>query len=238
MGAISLIGAKASWNPFTGCTKHSDGCMNCYAERMARGFQRQGLKGYENGFALTLKPERLNLPLSWKKPRKVFVNSMGDIFHEDMPFDFIKQIFDVMMQADQHVFQLLTKRSERMLELAGELSWAPHIMMGVTIESDKYRYRLDHLKQVPAEMKMISMEPLLGSFQRMDFKGIDWIVAGGETGPHARPMNEDWVRDIRDWCKEDGVAFFYDKGTPGSECMLDGIKYDAYPTVKRHDLFG
>lgn len=235
---------QATWNPVVGCTKHSDGCKNCYAEPIALQLQKQGVKGYENGFKLTLRPNRLDIPLSWKKPRLIFVDSMCDLFHDDVPLDYIKQVFDIMHKADWHIYQILTKRAERMAELSKELNWVNHIMPGVTIESNKYRHRLDYLKAINAPLKWLSLEPLIAPIEKLDLKGISWVIAGGESGRNARPMNIDWIRNIRDWAKEQNVAFWFkqnsEHGCYGNVPLpiLDEKTYKEFPVFKRsNDLF-
>jgi protein gp37 len=201
--------AGASWNPVTGCAKVSPGCAHCYAETFAERFR--GVRGhpYEQGFDLTLWPERLELPLSWKRPRLVFVNSMSDLFHEDVPEDFIRRVFDVMVRATRHRFQLLTKRSERLAELAPRLPWPDHVWMGVSIENRRFIHRADYLREVPSAVRFISAEPLLGPLEGLSLDGINWLIVGGESGPGARPMHPAWARDLRDECTASGVAFFF-----------------------------
>lgn len=235
--------AAVSWNPVIGCTKYSDGCANCYAEPIAMRLAKQGMKAYRNGFKPTLVPERLDLPYTWKKPRDIFVNSMADIFHPDVPAAYIGKIFTVIRQTPRHFYTILTKRSGRLAELAPDLDWPENLMMGVTVESDKYRARLDDLKQTPAVMKFICIEPLIGRLERLDFKGLDWVALGGESGPHARPMETDWVRDVCRWCAADGVPFYFKQyseygGIP-PEPMLDGRYFREKPMRRRPpDLFG
>lgn len=200
---------ECTWNPVTGCTKISPGCLNCYAERMARRLQAMGQPNYRNGFTLTLHPHMLELPLRWRKPRSIFVNSMSDLFHKDVPLKFIQQVFDVMRCAPQHRFQILTKRSERLRELSPRLAWPDNVWMGVTVENRDYTFRLDHLRQTGAAVKFISFEPLLSPIPNIDLKGIDWAILGGESGPGARPMSREWVIDIRDQCIAAKIAFFF-----------------------------
>jgi len=210
MGLNSAIEwTEATWNPVTGCTKKSAGCEHCYAERMALRLQGMGQANYAHGFTVTLHPHSLRLPLSWKKPQMIFVNSMSDLFHEGVPLDFIQKVFDVMRRADWHTYQVLTKRSERLLELDPVLSWLHHIWMGVTVESSDYTYRIDHLRRTHAAVKFLSLEPLLGPIPALDLTGIHWVVVGGESGPGARPMDPKWVTDIRDQCLRANVPFFF-----------------------------
>jgi protein gp37 len=199
----------ATWNPVTGCTKISPGCKFCYAERLAKRLKAMGQENYSNGFNLTLQPHMLDHPLHWRQPRRVFVNSMSDLFHDDVPAFFIAQVFDVMRRAFWHQYQILTKRSERLLELNPTLNWQPQIWMGVSVENEDYLYRVDELRRTGACVKFLSLEPLLGPLHRLDLRGIDWVIAGGESGPGARPVEGDWVREIRDRCLVARVPFFF-----------------------------
>ena len=203
----SIEWTHASWNPLTGCTKISPGCDHCYAERMAVRLHGIGVAKYANGFKLTLHEDLLELPLTWKRPRAIFVNSMGDLFHRDVPAEFIRRVFDVMRQARRHRFQILTKRSDRLLELSSSLPFDPHVSVGVTVENQKYKFRIDHLRQTAAATKFVSMEPLLGPVRDLDLTGIDWVYPGGESGPDARPMDPAWVEEIREQCERQGVSF-------------------------------
>jgi protein gp37 len=205
----SIEWTESTWNPLTGCTKISPGCKNCYAERMSLRLQAMGQPNYRNGFSLTLHPHTLSIPLLWKTPQMIFVNSMSDLFHADVPFDFIIQIFKVMEMAHWHTFQVLTKRSERLLELSPQLDWPSNVWMGVSVETSKYRFRIDHLRQTSAAIKFLSLEPLLGPLSGLDLTNIDWVIVGGESGPHARPILESWVLDIRDQCNNAKVPFFF-----------------------------
>jgi protein gp37 len=210
MGARSAIEwTEATWNPVTGCVKTSPGCQHCYAERMALRLKGMGQPNYARGFKVTLHPHALRLPLSWKKPQMIFVNSMSDLFHEDVPLDFIQQVFDVMRRANRHTYQVLTKRSERLVELDVNIDWPPHVWMGVTVENADYAYRIDHLRRTRAAVKFVSLEPLLGPIPNLDLAGIRWAVVGGESGPGARPMDPKWVTDIRDQCLRADVPFFF-----------------------------
>lgn len=199
----------ATWNPVTGCTKISPGCKHCYAERLSKRLKAMGQSNYRNGFELTLQPQMLELPLHWKSPKRIFVNSMSDLFHKEVPTDYIKRVFDVMNRAHWHQYQVLTKRSERVLELDKELPWATQIWMGVSVETEKYKARIDDLRKTAAHVKFLSLEPLLGSLGKLNLRGIDWAIVGGESGPGARPVDHDWVTDIRDQCIKTGVAFFF-----------------------------
>jgi len=223
----------ATWNPVTGCTKISPGCKFCYAERLANRLQAMGQKNYRNGFQLTLHPHMLEHPLRWREPRRIFVNSMSDLFHEDVPVEFIAQVFDVMGRACWHQYQVLTKRSGRLRELSPRLNWQPQIWMGVSVENDEYLYRVSDLRRTGAHVKFLSIEPLLGALHRLDLRGIDWVIVGGESGPGARPMDAEWVREIRDRCLRAGVSFFFKqwggvfKSRTGR--MLDGRTWDEMP---------
>jgi protein gp37 len=229
----------ATWNPVTGCTKVSPGCAHCYAETFAE--RVRGVPGhpYEQGFDLRLWPDRLEQPLSWTKPRLVFVNSMSDLFHERVPADFVTRVFDVMEQAKQHRFQVLTKRPERALELAPDLPWPENVWMGVSVENQRWTSRVGVLRAIPAQVRFLSCEPLLGPLT-LDLRGIHWVIAGGESGPRARPMQLSWARGVRDQCVAAGVPFFFKqwgahdvtgrrvgKKTAGRE--LDGRTWDELP---------
>lgn len=199
----------SSWNPVTGCTKVSLGCKHCYAERMAKRLRAMGSANYANGFKLTVHEHMLALPLSWKKPAMVFVNSMSDLFHKEVPTDFIHRTFEAMRQAAWHRFQVLTKRSARLLELAPEIVWPENVWMGVSVETQRYTPRIDHLRSIDARVRFLSLEPLLGPLPDLDLHGIDWVIVGGESGPGARPLKERWVVDIRDQCLASSVPFFF-----------------------------
>ncbi len=225
----------ATWNPVTGCDKISPGCKNCYAERMAHRLQVMGNYNYRNGFRVTLQPHMLNHPLGWKSPKRIFVNSMSDLFHEKVPVAYIKRVFHVMNQADWHQYQILTKRAERLAELSARLPWSPHIWMGVSVESDKYLYRIDHLRRTEAHVKFLSVEPFLAPLGKVDLRGIDWVIVGGESGPGARPMFPAWVTDLRDQCQAANVAFFFKQwgGVNKSKSgrTLDGRTWDEMPAL-------
>ena len=210
MGLNSAIEwTESTWNPVTGCSKVSDGCRHCYAERMALRLRGMGQANYARGFEVTLQTHALGLPLSWKKPQMIFVNSMSDLFHADVPPEFIQNVFDVMCRADWHTYQILTKRSERLLELDPQLAWPLHVWMGVTVENADNAYRIDHLRRTRAAVKFLSLEPLLGPLPDLDLAGIHWVVVGGESGPGARPMRPEWAIDLRDQCLKAGVPFFF-----------------------------
>jgi protein gp37 len=224
---------EATWNPVTGCSKVSPGCAHCYAETFAERWR--GVRGhpYEQGFALRIWPERLDVPLRWKRPRMIFVNSMSDLFHEDIPLDFVRRVFEVMARADWHTFQILTKRHERLAEVAGELDWPQNIWMGVTIENRRFVQRADRLREVPAAVRFISAEPLLGPLEGLDLSRIDWLIAGGESGRRHRLVKIEWLRDLRDRCYDEGVAFFFKQwggARPKSGGRtLDGREHDGFP---------
>ena len=236
MGVNSAIEwTESTWNPVTGCTKVSPGCAHCYAERMARRLQAMGQPNYRHGFRPTVHPRALDLPLSWRKPQMIFVNSMSDLFHEDVPVDFIRRAFRIMGQADWHQFQVLTKRSERLRELAPALDWPENVWMGVSVENAEYAFRIDDLRATAAALKFLSIEPLLGPLPDLELNGIDWVIVGGESGPGARPMAESWARDIRDQCVDAGVPFFFKQwgGTNRKKTgrLLDGRAWDQMPAT-------
>jgi protein gp37 len=223
----------ASWNPVTGCTQVSPGCDHCYALTFAERFRGVPGHPYEQGFDLRLWPERLELPLTWRRPRRIFVNSMSDLFHRDVPTDYIQQVFGTMRRADWHVFQILTKRPGRLRRIAADLPWPQNVWMGVSIEASEFAWRASYLREVPAAVRFVSAEPLLGPLDGVDLRGIDWIITGGESGPGHRPINESWVRALRDRCNAEGVAFFHKQWggrwpkQGGRE--LDGRTYDEWP---------
>ena len=231
----SIEWTETTWNPVTGCTKISHGCKHCYAERMARRLQAMGLEKYRNGFEVTVHPATLEEPTKWRKPRLVFVNSMSDLFHESVPDRFVESVFEVMNRATQHTFQVLTKRPRRVARLNSKLKWTQNIWLGTSIESDRWISRLDELKSTSAQIKFLSLEPLLAPLSDLDLNGIDWVIVGGESGPACRPMERAWVRDIRDNCVESRVAFFFKqwggvfKKRTGR--VLDGRTWDDMPTT-------
>ncbi len=200
---------ESTWNPITGCSKVSPGCKHCYAERMAMRLKAMGQPKYANGFKLALHEDKLEQPLGWTKPTMIFVNSMSDLFHQDVPLTFVQMAFDVMRKASWHTFQVLTKRSQRLLELNPEIDWPNNVWMGVSVENEDYAFRIEHLRQTDAQIKFLSLEPLLGPLPDLNLRGVDWVIVGGESGPGARPMAEEWVVDIRDQCRVAGVPFFF-----------------------------
>ena len=240
MKSTKIEWTESTWNPVTGCSKISAGCLNCYAERMARRLQAMGQPNYRQGFKVTCHPDVLPRPLAWKRPQMVFVNSMSDLFHDDVSDAFIRQVFDVMRRAHWHQFQVLTKRSERLKELAGVLDWPKNVWIGVTVEDSPFRFRIDDLREVTAAVRFLSLEPLLGPLHDLDLDHIDWVIAGGESGPGARHMQKSWVLDIRDQCIAQGVAFFFkqwggiDKKKAGR--ILDGKLWDEIPEHREPSL--
>lgn len=231
--ASKIEWTEATWNPVTGCTKISEGCRYCYAERLAKRLKAMGNPNYAHGFEVTLQPQMLNAPMGWKKHKMIFVNSMSDLFHKEVPTSFIKKVFQVMVLADQHHYQVLTKRADRLAELAPKLPWPEHIWAGVTVENQEVADRIDYLRQVPADIRFLSMEPLLGPLPNLNLKGIDWVIVGGESGPGARPMLEEWVRQIQARSLAEGVPFFFkqwggvNKKKAGR--LLDGRTWDDMP---------
>ncbi|MBI3828481.1 MAG: phage Gp37/Gp68 family protein [Planctomycetes bacterium] len=228
----------ATWNPVTGCTKISPGCKHCYAETFAERFRGVKDHPYEQGFDLKLWPERLEIPLAWKRPRMIFVNSMSDLFHKDVPIAYIKKVFKTMSLAHHHVFQVLTKRAERLEEVAGQLDWPLNVWMGVSVENQDYIGRVDHLRKVGAAIRFISVEPLLGPVN-LDLKDIHWVIVGGESGPGARPMKAEWATSIRDQCLDANVPFFF-KQWGGTRKKLTGRKlegrtWDGIPAIKESE---
>jgi len=220
---------ESTWNPVTGCNKISPGCKNCYAERMSRRLQAMGQKNYADGFKLTLQPHMLALPLRWKKPQTIFVNSMSDLFHKNVPLEYIQQVFEVMNQAHWHRFQVLTKRADRLAQVSSQLNWTSNIWMGVSVESQKYTDRIDHLRETGAKTKFLSLEPLLGPLRNLDLTGIDWAIVGGESGLGARPMLVDWATDIRKQCRGRECCLFL-------QAMGWGAKETERSNARRTDL--
>lgn len=232
---------ETTWNPVTGCTKISAGCTNCYAERMAHRLQAMGQANYANGFNVTLHERMLELPLRWRKPQTIFVNSMSDLFHENVPDDFIMEVFGVMKLAERHRFQVLTKRSERLAELRYRLPWPENVWMGVTVEGAQYLHRLDDLRKTDAAIKFCSFEPLLGPLPAIDLDGIDWVIVGGESGPGSRPIKAEWVRQVRDACLSQEIAFFFKQWggffKKQAGCLLDGREWKQYPVAASDEVF-
>jgi protein gp37 len=237
---------EATWNPVAGCTVLSPGCTNCYAMRLARRLEAMGQEKYAgttrmsggrpkwNG-KIKLDERTLSLPISWKTGRMIFVNSMSDLFHEGVPLEFIRRVFDTMAASPQHTFQVLTKRSERLKRVSAELNWVPNVWMGVSVENSDYLFRIDHLRETQAAVKFLSLEPLLGPLDNLDLTKIDWVIAGGESGPNAREMDPNWVRSIRDECESSRVAFHFKQwgGTNKKKTgrILDGRTWDEFPSA-------
>ncbi len=226
---------ESTWNPLTGCTKISQGCQHCYAERMSLRLLAMGQEKYRNGFQLTLHESSLEEPLGWLKPQMIFVNSMSDLFHKDVPVEFILRVFDVMQKAHWHTFQVLTKRANRLAELNSLIDWPANVWMGVSIENNTYVDRANYLRQTAACVKFLSLEPLIGPLPDLNLDGINWVIAGGESGPGARPLQPEWVRDVRDLCEQSNAAFFFkqwggvNKKKAGR--LLDGLLWNQWPTA-------
>ena len=234
MGQNSAIEwTEATWNPLTGCDKISPGCTHCYAERMSLRLRAMGQPNYRNGFEVTLHEHAVALPLRWRKPQRIFVNSMSDLFHKEVPEDFIQRVFATMRQAHWHRFQILTKRSDRLAELSERIDWPPNVWMGVSVESADYTLRVDHLRGAGAKVRFLSVEPLLGPIPALNLERIHWVIVGGESGPGARPMREEWVVSLRDQCIAAGVPFFFkqwggvNKKRTGR--LLQGRTWDEMP---------
>jgi protein gp37 len=227
---------EMTWNPVTGCTKVSEGCRHCYAERMAMRLRAMGNRRYVNGFKVTLHEDLVDLPKTMRQSRLIFVNSMSDLFHEDVPADFIARVFDTMAACAQHTFQVLTKRSRRLKEIASRLPWPENVWMGVSVEDDRVVRRIDDLREVPAAVRFLSCEPLLGPLDHLRLDAIGWVIVGGESGPGARPMQRAWVESIQKQCRRAQVPFFFKqwggvrKKRTGRE--LDGRTYDELPVVE------
>jgi protein gp37 len=235
MSQSSIEWTEMTWNPTTGCDKISAGCKHCYAEVMARRLQAMGIEKYKDGFELRLHDDSLMIPYEWKKPKVVFVNSMSDLFHKDVPLSFIQKVFDVMNNTPIHTYQILTKRAERLYELHDKLNWTTNIWMGVSVENEKVKERIDFLRETNAKVKFLSCEPLIGPLQTLNLEKIHWVIVGGESGRKARPMQEWWVWNIRQQCAEQGIAFFFkqwggtNKKKAGRE--LGGMTYDEMPMI-------
>lgn len=243
MGTMSSIEwTEATWNPVTGCTKVSEGCRNCYASAMAKRLKAMRNPRYSNGFNVTLHDDLINLPLTWKKPKRIFVNSMSDLYHEDVPLEFIQSVFNAMEEASWHTFQILTKRPERLLEIAHSLQWPDNVWQGVSVEDGNVTERIDFLREVPAHIRFLSVEPLIGPINNLNLDQIHWVIVGGESGPKSRPMEEEWVYSIRDQCIEQNVAFFFKqwggvrKHVTGR--TLDGRTWDEYPERPNREAVG
>lgn len=237
MGDKSAIEwTDATWNPVTGCTKISPGCKNCYAERLSRRLHAMGNPRYKNGFKLTLHPDQLTLPLRWKQPRTIFVNSMSDLFHEHVPEEYILKVFETMSLASWHVFQVLTKRAKRLAEIAPRLKWPSNVWQGVSVENSDYAWRVDYLRQVQSEVRFLSIEPLLGPIPKLSLEGIHWVIVGGESGPGHRPVKKEWITEIRNQCQAARVDFFFKQWgghTPkAGGRRLEGRTWNQMPEAK------
>jgi protein gp37 len=229
----SIEWTGSTWNPVTGCTKVSPGCTHCYAERMSLRLQAMGQANYINGFRVTLHNHMLELPLHWRKPQMIFVNSMSDLFHEDVPLSFIQDVFSVMRRASRHTFQILTKRSERLAVLSQQIDWPDNVWMGVTVENSDCIFRIDHLRSCGAVVKFLSLEPLLGTLSGLNLDRIDWVIVGGESGPGARQMDRNWVTGIHEQCRNSSVPFFFKQwgGVRKKQAgrVLEGRLWDERP---------
>jgi protein gp37 len=236
MAQSSIEWTEMTWNPTTGCDKVSAGCKFCYAEIMSKRLQAMGIEKYKHNFEVRIHEDALGIPYTWKRSKIVFVNSMSDLFHDNIPLSFIKKVFKVMNENPQHVFQVLTKRAERLFELHTELKWTHNIWMGVSVENDKVRSRIDFLRNTNARVKFLSLEPLLGPLKKLDFTNIDWVIVGGESGHKPRPMKSDWVLDIQEQCEKENVAFFFKQwgGRNKKEAgrILNGRTYDQMPETE------
>lgn len=235
MAQSSIEWTEMTWNPVTGCTKISAGCKYCYAEVMAKRLQAMGIEKYRNAFKITLHEDALKIPYTWKRQKIVFVNSMSDLFHKDVPLEFIQRVFEVMNENPQHTFQVLTKRAERLLELHKHLKWTHNIWMGVSVENEKVKSRIDFLRATGARIKFLSCEPLIGTLGDLNLDSIDWVIVGGESGPKARPMKSEWALDIMDQCKQKKVPFFFKqwggRNKKKTGRLLDGKTFDEMPDI-------
>jgi protein gp37 len=236
MAQSSIEWTEMTWNPTTGCDKISAGCKFCYAEVMSKRLQAMGVEKYKDNFEVRTHEEALNIPYTWKNSKVVFVNSMSDLFHKEVPLDFIKKVFKVMNDNPQHVFQVLTKRAERLLELHTKLKWTHNIWMGVSVENDKVINRIDYLRRTNARVKFLSLEPLLGPLPSLNLNSIDWVIVGGESGRKPRPMDPEWVLEIQEQCSRNEVAFFFKqwggKNKKAAGRILNGRTYDEMPEIE------
>lgn len=235
MSKSKIEWTEITWNPTTGCDKVSAGCKNCYAEIFAKRLEAMGSQKYRNGFKLTLHPDVINEPKKWKSPKKIFVNSMSDLLHDDIPITFLKEVFEVMNDTPHHIYQVLTKRAERIEKISANFKWTPNIWMGVSVEDERVKFRIQHLKNTPAKIKFLSLEPLLGPLPNLDLEGIDWVIVGGESGKKSRSIDKEWIIDIKDQCEKSNVKFFFkqwggmNKKANGRE--LNGKTYSEMPEV-------
>ena len=238
MAQSSIEWTEMTWNPTTGCSKLSAGCKFCYAEIMSKRLQAMGIEKYKDNFEVKMHKDSLQIPYTWKKPKVVFVNSMSDLFHPEVSLPYIKKVFEVMNENPQHIFQVLTKRAERLFEIHKELNWTENIWMGVSVENDKVKSRIDFLRKTNAKTKFLSCEPLLGSLEKMNLNKIDWVIVGGESGRTPRPMEKEWVLDIQRQCKEKDVLFFFKqwggKNKKLSGRLLNGKTYDEMPEIMQY----
>lgn len=237
-----------SWNPVTGCDRVSAGCDNCYALAFAKRLKEMGQPRYQNdgnsrtsgpGFDLTLHPDLLNLPKSWKRPQYIFVGSMSDLFHARVPLDYIRRVVEVMRSTPQHTYQVLTKRARRLAELSAQIEWSDNVWIGTSIEDERQLRRADELRRVDAAVRFLSLEPLLGPLPNLNLDGINWLTVAGESGSNARPMDADWVRDLRDRARQSGTAFFFLQwggAKPKSGRILDDCTWDEMPVSGKHGL--
>lgn len=236
MAQSSIEWTEMTWNPTTGCTKISAGCKFCYAEIMSKRLKAMGIPKYKDGFKVRTHDDQLSIPYSWKRSKVVFVNSMSDLFHEDIPIDFIKKVFKVMNENPQHVFQVLTKRAERLLEIDSQIKWTHNIWMGVSIEDERVKGRINFLRKTNAKVKFLSCEPLIGPLRKLNLRKIDWVIVGGESGHHPRPMDEEWVLDIQEQCENKDVAFFFKqwggRNKKANGRILNGKTYDEMPEIE------
>lgn len=236
MAQSSIEWTEMTWNPTTGCDKISAGCKYCYAEIMSKRLQAMGVEKYRDNFKVRTHESALNIPYTWKNSKIVFVNSMSDLFHKDIPLEFIKKVFAVMNDNPQHVFQVLTKRADRLFELHKQLKWTHNIWMGVSVENDKVRHRIEYLQKTKARVKFLSLEPLIGPLHKLDLTEIDWVIVGGESGHKPRPMKPEWVLDIQEQCEKSDVAFFFKqwggKNKKAAGRILNGRTYDEMPEIE------
>ena len=236
MAQSSIEWTEMTWNPTTGCTKVSQGCKFCYAEVMSKRLQAMGIDKYKDNFKVRTHESELKTPYTWKKPKMVFVNSMSDLFHPEVPLSFIQKVFEVMNENQQHIFQVLTKRHERLLELHEKLNWTPNIWMGVSVEDQRVEHRIDYLRNTNARVKFLSLEPLIGPLPNLNLDGISWVIVGGESGRKPRPIKAEWVKDIQNQCENVNVAFFFKQwgGTNKKKNgrLLNGRTYDEMPNYR------
>lgn len=237
MAQSSIEWTEMTWNPTTGCNKISAGCKFCYAEIMSRRLKAMGIPKYADGFKVRVHEDQLNIPYTWKHSKIVFVNSMSDLFHKDIPLEFIQKVFAVMNDNPQHVFQVLTKRADRLAEVHKQLKWTHNIWMGVSVENELVKGRIDLLRKTGAKIKFLSCEPLIGSLRKLNLKKIDWVIVGGESGHKPRPMNPDWVLEIQSQCQNDGVSFFFKqwggRNKKKNGRILNGRTYDEMPEIEQ-----